>query len=255
MALKRINRKRLNEDKILTYLSADKLNTYRRFTKSDQLISSIQFFVITQQVSGFLFTPLQFLEISLRNIIYQTLSDFYTNCRYTPKGQDPQRWMYWLPQNSKVQHAVREADKNAHTDITHRPVVMGDVISRLTFGAWVRILNEQPNHKAPLHFWQYTAKDMFPNCPRRSQKNVLQRLRTINDIRNRLFHFEPIWNTRTCRSSSQVVSDMRRKYEMISETIQWISKDIDTLLELFGHKEFMDNILNRFMQELPAAFN
>jgi len=245
----------LNEGKIVTYLSAEKLNTYHRFAKSDQIVSSVQFYMMTQQVAGFLFTPLQFLEISLRNIVYQTLAGFYTKCRHAPKGEDPQKWLYWMPQNKKIQDAVREADRNAHRDIAHRPVIMGDIISRLTFGVWVRMLNEMPNNKAPLHFWQYTAKDMFPNCPRRSQANVLQRLRTINDIRNRLFHFEPVWNTRTCEKASHVISDIQRKYELISETIHWISKDVDLLLELCGHKQFMDDLMSKFKQELSIVYN
>jgi hypothetical protein len=257
MLFKRSKKLIADTSKIISCLSKEKLNTYQRFIKDNNDISLIEIYVRVQMASSFLFLALQFIEITLRNRMYDAVCDcFSQKISSVPQGETADRWFYWLPQkNSKTHLTILDADKRAHREITTRGVVVGDIIARLPFGTWVNLLSEQPDNKSPLHFWQYASRDIFPNAPRRKQSLITHRFREINDIRNRLFHFEPVWNTQTCQGIKQVTSDIEKKHALVMESIQWMSDDIPILFDTMGHKKFIDDMFNRMGEEFPQTYN
>jgi len=56
---------------------------------------------------------------------------------------------------------------------------------------------------------------VFPNAPRRSRnrESMRHQCELIRDLRNRVFHFEPIWRS----------PDLIRRHEAIFTMIGWIS--------------------------------
>jgi hypothetical protein len=200
--------------------------------------------------SSYLFLPLQFLEVSLRNIIHLTFVEFYESNKKTPSGYEPEKWLFWLPQNPKTKEAIRLASNNASHDVAARGINIGDIISRLSFGVWANILSEQPDIKAPLHFWRFTSKKIFPNAPQRKQPKILHRLKEVKLIRNRLFHFEPIWDAKKCKVSRQIIEDVYKKYNIIMDTIHWITSDTSSLLVAMGYGKMMDEVFHKSINEL-----
>jgi hypothetical protein len=240
----------VHEEKILPYISDERLSTYRKFTASGSYYPALEIYIIAQMFSSYLFLPLQFLEVSLRNIIYLTFVAFYGKNQNTPPSRDPEGWLFWLPQNHKTKEAVTLANNSALRDVKTRTVRMGDVISRLSLGVWVNILSEQPDPKSPLHFWRFTARKIFPNAPKRKQTTVLHRLKEVKLIRNRLFHYEPIWSIDKCKTPRQIIEDIYKKYCLITDTTRWITLDTTLLLEAAGYEKMMKEIFDKSINEV-----
>jgi hypothetical protein len=253
MAFKKNTKVFIHDNRIEAYLSKERLNTYRKFTSSGETIKSIEVYVVTQMYSSYLFLSLQFLEVSLRNAVYFVLCDFFRKSNRNPMGCDPEQWLFWLPSATKTIDIIKNANNLAQQEIKARPVRIGDIISRLSFGVWVSILSEQPNVKSPLHFWIYTVNKIFPNAPKRKQQAILHRLKEINLIRNRLFHYEPVWDTLKCETSRQIIEDLYGKYNHIMNTIQWITKDTYMLLDALGYKQMMDDLFDRSIKEVERV--
>ena len=65
---------------------------------------------------------------------------------------------------------------------------------------------------------------VFPHLPRtlRKRKLIPRRVERIRRLRNRVFHYEPIWNKR----------DLEERHYQIDEALGWISSDIRDVMAL-----------------------
>jgi len=70
--------------------------------------------------------------------------------------------------------------------------------------------------------WQKSIKNIFPSMPRslRTRHVILARINRTRKLRNRVFHYEPIWH----------FEDFEKRHDEILETIMWISPDVETLV-------------------------
>jgi hypothetical protein len=250
MAHKALRKIQIHEKNIAPYMPTDKIDICRKLSGGGGTFRSLSLYAMTQDCSSHLFLPLQFLEIALRNVIHKTLSEFYAKNANTPASRKPGDWLFWLPQDAETNKMVRKALSYAKKDLKGREAGTEDVIPRLSFGTWVSVLSEQPDAKAPLHFWRFTANKMFPNAPHRTQKHITQRLRDINNVRNRLFHYELIWDKDKCASPEHVIRDIEKTYDRITETTRWISNDVCLLLESLGYKNFMLRSFDHALSEI-----
>jgi len=55
----------------------------------------------------------------------------------------------------------------------------------------------------------------------RTRKNVSRRFDIIRKLRNRIFHYEPIWH----------LTDLKDQHQQIVEAIQWIDRGAIRLIE------------------------
>ena len=94
----------------------------------------------------------------------------------------------------------------------------GDIIAELNFGFWTSLFDVRYERI----FWQKLIKDMFPSMPRRlrTRHTASARLNRIRKLRNRVFHYEPIWHW----------ADLQEQYREILETTHWISPETATLV-------------------------
>lgn len=88
----------------------------------------------------------------------------------------------------------------------------GRIVAELTFGFWVSMLNAPYEQRlwAPDHYSLF--RTVFLGAPG-SRKDVSDRFVMINRLRNRVFHFEPIWNDPL----------LLNKHGQIHDAIAWIS--------------------------------
>lgn len=79
----------------------------------------------------------------------------------------------------------------------------------------------------------------FPHAPRRyrSRRRLFQRLDRIRRLRNRVFHYEPIWNW-----TAPPVLNLRDQHREIVETIGWISP---TLRDTVGRLDRFPDMYQR----------
>jgi hypothetical protein len=96
---------------------------------------------------------------------------------------------------------VREAKRRASRGLPRStPLSPGKVVSEMTFGAWVSLL-DQGGHSTTEHrrlryhdtLWLPALQQAFPGGPAH-QKKTNRGLRTVQSLRNRIGHHEKIFN-------------------------------------------------------------
>jgi hypothetical protein len=105
------------------------------------------------------------------------------------------------------------------------------IISELSFGFWTSLFSKPYDQK----IWNKHTKQMFPNMLRkdRNRRVLSSKINTIRYFRNRIFHFEQIFDK---QNLSEVHLD-------IFEIIKWLNLALyEITMEL---DEFNDIILNQ----------
>ena len=127
-----------------------------------------------------LYVSLSVFEVTLRNALSREL------CNMAGKAD----WFEIFYTNPDLQPLASEVDK-AKLLIRNRgeKVSTDKLISELTFGFWVMLLNSQYERV----LWKSLRK-AFPNLPKkdRQRKNVSAPCNTLRRLRNRIFHQEAI---------------------------------------------------------------
>lgn len=126
---------------------------------------------------------LHLIEVTLRNAFHRELSTHFASTKKHGSNTSNN----WYDQ-VKLSPKSKKALEKVFTKTT-RP---DDVISRLTFGFWPNLLDcaDIP--------WATVLPCVFPNSNRnlahvRNADQITTRLHMINDIRNRVAHWEPLW--------------------------------------------------------------
>lgn len=184
-------------------ISIIRLESYRPISTSTDLEMVVNY-LWNVALSEALFPALQGLEIALRNSISAGLSDRYgTDSWYDLPGiLEPTQ----VAAVSRAKHAIVASNKS---------VTSGRVIAELNFWFWTSLLSQPYHHR----FWtpqKYALIDrVFPHVSRssRNRRKLHRRCNGIRALRNRVFHFEPIWNYPT----------LKQEYADILEALDWIS--------------------------------
>lgn len=126
-----------------------------------------------------------------------------------------------------IQDAIKKLDNNYTHD---------RLIAKLTFGFWA--FQFAPKQYAAAGS---TLLNIFQNRPHGTkQKQVFQNLNKINDIRNRIAHYEPI-----CFDANGDISTDRvqRRYNVINEMLHWLGCTPDKILEgIDGVQEAINHV-------------
>ncbi|MDC6379927.1 Abi family protein [Pseudomonas graminis] len=135
------------------------------------------------EVSRSLLPLIHLVEVTLRNAYHRELSRYHSGVRL---GR-PQDSFDWYNHVRLSPHSQRAIAKVLRTRT--RP---DDVISKQTFGFWTNIFSESTTP------WATVLKDVYPNATRNlahssNRDKVEARKQLINDLRNRIAHWEPIW--------------------------------------------------------------
>jgi hypothetical protein len=230
--------------------SPERLKAYEMLVFPANKDLSIPIYQLVQMLSSHFFLPLQYLELCLRNKTYNTLVDFYRK-RKTSIGLpgSPENWLAWMPQNPEIQKQVKNAQTKAARDIKGRTILPGDIISRLSFGTWIGILEEYPDNKHDFFFWNYAAPVIFPEAPSRKKAQLIPCLNKINTIRNRLFHHEPLWKTSKAMANSypinETIEDIEKSYLLILDVLNWISPSLYSYFLSSLQKASFDSVAGR----------
>lgn len=161
-----------------------------------------------------LYIPVNTVEIALRNALHSTLSHHFG----TPSWYDRQGLLE--PTQVRDVHRAKSRIRDYGNTLTPDRVV-----SELTFGFWVTILSRnydtrlwQGQHAAPL-------KQAFPRVPRRQrQRGTIHRhYNAIRELRNRVFHHEPLFDDRR----------LRHRHDDIYQGIHWINPHLTDYIRPF----------------------
>jgi len=158
-----------------------------------------------------LYPALQGLEIALRNSIHHAISSREGTDWWFRKRHSVVQGGYG---KSKVGNAIRRVRESSN------PLTPGRVIAELSFGFWTSLFNRRYDQD----LWPSLLKDVFPDAPRkiRTTKFMRSELNKMRNLRNRVFHHEPIWHW----------SDLDDKHEQLLNLIEWICPAWRTTIEI-----------------------
>lgn len=162
--------------------SIERLERYKNWAQGD-LHNAYTLYALNTAVSESLYTPLQILEVTLRNRINKVLAAAH--------GDD------WLlnAQAIIISPFQKYELEKACTDIasTGRPVTQGRIIAALTFGFWTGMLSPKYEALWQRHLHQISRPSGHKS---RTRKEIIRPLNPIRVLRNRIAHHEAIihWN-------------------------------------------------------------
>lgn len=178
-------------------LTRERLEKYLQATAQD-LDAAITLYEKNTRLSEAFYTPLQSLEICLRNCINHQLASIY--------GED------WF-QNGRPglsNDSLRMIfDAKEELKKGRGPILPGQVIAELKFAFWVGLLG--PHYDATL--WRKCLFRAFTNGGGKPRRIVHSRLNAIRRFRNRIAHHEPIFH-----------KNLTQTHDEIIEAINWMCR-------------------------------
>lgn len=174
-------------------ISNDRLSKYLKATEGDEQ-RALELYRWNSEVSAAFYTPLQGLEICLRNALHNALT----------QGYKTQEWYDQANLNDRSLANVASAKDQVMR--LHRPVDAPHVVAELSFGFWLSLLNKTYHQQ----LWIPCLSRAFPHAglPRGKIHRELDHLRLL---RNRIAHHEPIFTRH-----------LEKDYESIIRAISWI---------------------------------
>lgn len=214
------------EDQIEAVLSSERLRPYASGGTTRQAIENYLWNIALCEA---LYPVLNILEVGLRNSLDRAIGAEYPVTSYG-------RVMSWLDRNpgvvaqddvGMVNYAIRRLQEK-HEALSH-----GKLVAELTFGFWTSLFDVRYERGQIL--WPTLLRAVFPHMPRniRKRRHISPQLNRIRHLRNRVFHYEPIWHW----------ADLREKHDEALEVVAWISPALRGSLDA----------INRFPEVLNAS--
>ena len=195
----------MNEEKVRYFISSPRFNIYLAHTGND-FDKSYRLYKANIELSEAFYPVLALLEISLRNAINEKLKVHFNDA-------------FWfkncLPQ--EFQSSIKEAEQKI---LSQRKVITADrVIAELSFGFWNRLFNRYYGKL----LWK-TLFHVFPNLPKHDRKRdtIDDALFQIRTLRNRVYHYEPIFRNLT---------DIEEHYCCMILFLKWMDFDLPDMLD------------------------
>jgi hypothetical protein len=194
-------------------LSRKRLDSYQGKNNND-LQTQLHRYNYNIELSQSFYAPLHLLEISLRNSLAIELQKYLNDPNWPVNYLSHP--IFQTREKEKIQESLDELNKR------NKPLEIGRIIAELNLGFWINLYD-----RPYLEFQKHTIKDQFPFATNR-QRNIFSIKQKLNDIRvlrNRVFHYEPIWHW----------SNLEEHFNEIKELLSWMNLDI--LLKSFVESE------------------
>jgi hypothetical protein len=179
-------------------LSTERLEIYL-VEKSTNLDVALTLYEKNTRLSEAFYTPLQCVEVCLRNTIDARLSNVY-GADWFLSGKPP----FSEDSLRMIEEALEELRKDGQ-EPSH-----GQVVAELKFGFWVGLLG--PHYDSTL--WRKCLYKGFLAKSGKPRKEVHGRFNAIRRFRNRVAHHEPIFNRKFLQMHDEII-----------EAISWMCKD------------------------------
>ncbi|HDR1791980.1 TPA: hypothetical protein RVS73_002063 [Pasteurella multocida] len=216
-----INEKQNN---LLKMISEPRLTYYEHYLNCKTPGEKLSAYFAYQELSGYFLPVIQLIEISMRNAIDTELVKLF--------GTD---WYSNIPQSDISRQLVLNA-KSKLPKSSNR----NDMICRLTLGFWIYMLDaEYRNTKSKCFIWNPDVQNnVFPNAynilnpkTKMSVKAIFDEMQKVLELRNRLFHHEPIWKGHNCNSHEKAILNVIKNYDFLKKVLKWISQDSYDLID------------------------
>lgn len=214
----------MDYEKLKKGLSSQKLDSYTRHLNCNSDKELIAAYMVLQSIQEMFYLPMQLVEITLRNHINDAVKEHVLNRGMTIKQSN--RWYNHIPQGKISQAQVRKAIQKADREISNRGANHNDVVAQLTFGFWVYLLDTPHRLTKTQHqLWPFITDKVFPNRKNKGIPALFNDLNTLNKLRNRLFHHEPIWSGSGVNSKQKALDKLQSKHNLIIKVLGYMSED------------------------------
>ncbi len=207
---------------LIKYISDKRMETYKKGTSDNSLTEALELYIWNAKLSENFYFLLQTLEVSFRNAIYASFCDKFPNDNLFFIDETNPREHY---RKNKEYHSV-ECWKmlcKVKYELSKGDMIVSDgkIIAELNFGFWTHLMS---NHYE-MRLWRPIIKSVVPNMPKSKsmREALLCKLNRIRAFRNRVFHYEPIFNKNL---AEPMHSD-------IMETLGWMSGELREFAESF----------------------
>ncbi|MBR0806205.1 Abi family protein [Bradyrhizobium japonicum] len=152
------------------------------------------------KLSEAFYTPLQCLEVCLRNSVHEAMTDVY--------GED---WFHGnnAPLESDSRRMILDAKEELIED--RKPVIAGQMLAELKFAFWVGLLGK--HYDATI--WRKAIYKAFLAHGGKPRGVVHSRMNAIRRLRNRIAHHEPVFQKLALMQS----------HDEIIDAISWMCRD------------------------------
>lgn len=216
-------------------LSVSRLAGYR--TADDSDVDVLARYQWNLALAGALYPLLQHLEVALRNALHDAFSH-----SYGPRWYEGELVLRTSAQHDQLADAKAELLTSNKTDQPNH------VVAALQFGFWTSLMNDiHGRRNDPNALWPRHLDRVFPHLNRphekfpRGRDVVSSRLNRLRDLRNRIFHHEPIWRGRTVDAAGgRMLLRVDDEHRELLEALGWISptlraaaEQLDTFPQIF----------------------
>lgn len=186
-------------------ITEERLTFYLLDSKKD-FSEAVKLYVANTRLCEMFYTPLQGVEVSLRNAMNAEMV-----AQYGPEWLERGK----APLLSYQQGLVDDAMDTLSSD--NKKIANGGLVAELNFGFWVALLG--PKYETNL--WRPTIRKAFPHRPKGHERhNVHGALNAIRRLRNRVAHHERILH-RNLVGDHQLILDVIAW--MCPETASWVA--------------------------------
>ncbi len=172
---------------------------------SNSLESIILRYNFNIEISKCFYTPLHLLEVAIRNNLSIELGKYLGDQQWLMNYDS--HCIFHKREQKKISLALAKVQEK------NRPLEMGRIIAELNFGFWCNLYD-----RPYMEFQKKTIKNQYPYASRKQRnifnlKNSLYRIRLL---RNRIFHYEPIWHW----------VDLQIYFDDIKQLLCWINPEL-----------------------------
>jgi hypothetical protein len=179
-------------------VSRERFSYYRRIqeTKADALA----LYLYNVALCEALYASLQAIEIVLRNAVHDSLRNLHSNAAW-----------FDIPNLLLANEFERVSAAKRRLTEALKPADPGRIVAELTIGFWASLFSAGYTNKIVYPI----VNAVFSHAPKnaRTQRAISARLQAIRNLRNRVFHHEPIAHW----------PNLQKDHQEIVETISWIS--------------------------------
>jgi hypothetical protein len=206
-------------------VSVDRLRRLRERKDKGEWLPAIARYLWNLELARSLYPVLHAAEVVLRNHLFFGIGEA------VPLAGRTTRLGCWLDatpsllldkEREKVEFAIidfeREQRRREKDPSKRTRMPPGHLVAELRFGFWTKLLDGAYDdwRNPSFRIWPLMEKSMFPNCPpaERNRNHIHVRFTEIKELRNRVFHHEPI-----LRRMDLAV------YDRCVEAVEWINPD------------------------------
>lgn len=194
-------------EKIESVISKPRLSGYTTKYATTFSEDPVSIYKWNMALSESMYPLLHVIEVALRNRLHTVISDHFNDENWLLNGD-----FLAGDEIDSIQKQIAYLRRRKQLDTGH-------LIAELSFGFWTSLLDRRYEFKQLL--WPTLLKPTFPYLNDRKIHAIRSRFNKIRKLRNRVWHYEPIWHWQ----------DLRQQHDDILDAISWIEPELLHLIE------------------------